>query len=261
MRAEALTRLGKWNEAIAALEPLRNDPKARRARLLLGQLYIMTGRRPDAEDPLMSIISDYNQNNITSTTPRGSRWWVAPRTSCAARTTPTTLMGRPRRPVSRQSRRLLYRAELFLEKYDPGHAEEVVKEALKIAPHNAAAHVTMARVKLDQAFDFDAAEHQIKEAWLVDPKNQGAFFVAAGLALRNMDLAQADALLDQGLGYNPDDLELLSMKAAVRFLADDRAGSRSKSRQCSRRTPSTRAFIRSSASSPSGSIATTRSSR
>ena len=38
VRAEALTRLGKWNDAIAALEPLRSDPKARRARLLLGQL-------------------------------------------------------------------------------------------------------------------------------------------------------------------------------------------------------------------------------
>ena len=43
---------------------------------------------------------------------------------------------------------LLWRAELFLDKYDPGHAGEVVKEALKLAPRDPLAHVAMARVKL-----------------------------------------------------------------------------------------------------------------
>ncbi|HEY3593278.1 MAG TPA: tetratricopeptide repeat protein, partial [Polyangiaceae bacterium] len=119
---------------------------------------------------------------------------------------------------------LLDLAELFLDKYDPGHAEEVAREALRIAPHNAAAHVVMAHVKLDQALDFEAAEQEVKEALTIDPKNQGAFLVAAGLKLRTMDLAEADAALDRGLSVNPNDLELLSMKAAVRFLADDPAG-------------------------------------
>ena len=58
------------------------------------------------------------------------------------------------------------------------------------------------------------------------PRTKGRFYVAAGLALRNMDIARADALLNQGLGYNPGNLELLSMKAAMRFLADDRDGLR-----------------------------------
>jgi tetratricopeptide (TPR) repeat protein len=79
-------------------------------------------------------------------------------------------------------------------------------------------------VKLDQALDFDAAEHEVKQALAVDPKIAGAFFVGAGLALRTMDLERADALLDQGLAVNPNDLELLSMKAAVRFLSDDKPG-------------------------------------
>lgn len=223
--AEALMRQGKMGEALSALEPLRANPNGRRARLLLGQLLIDMGRRADAQDPLMSIISDYNQNAIQTGDAEGL--------TLVGRAAHLLRSARDANDAYNQAEKvggktrvetLLFRADLFLEKYDPGHAEEVVKEALKLAPHNAAAHVAMAHVKLDQALDFDAAEHEIKEALSVDPKIQGAFFVGAGLALRTMDLPRADALLDQGLAVNPNDLELLSMKAAVRFLSDDKAG-------------------------------------
>src|SRR5205823_4966327 len=46
----------------------------------------------------------------------------------------------------------------------------------------------------------------------------------AGLALRDMDITAADRAADQGLKTNASDLELLSMKAAIRFLADDPQG-------------------------------------
>jgi hypothetical protein len=39
-----------------------------------------------------------------------------------------------------------------------------------------------------------------------------------------MEIANADKAADQGLKTNPNDLELLSMKAAIRFLADDKPG-------------------------------------
>jgi tetratricopeptide (TPR) repeat protein len=223
--AEALIRQGKNPEALSALEAVRGRPNARRARLVLGGLLIDMGRRADAQDPLMSIISDYNQNAIPATDAEGltlvgraAHLLRSPRDANDAYSQAEKAGGKNRVET------LLFRAELFLEKYDPGHAEEVVKEALKIAPHNAAAHVAMAHVKLDQALDFEAAEHEIKEALSVDPKIKGAFFVGAGLALRTMDLARADSLLDQGLAINPNDLELLSMRAAVRFLADDKPG-------------------------------------
>jgi tetratricopeptide (TPR) repeat protein len=223
--AEALVRQGKTGEGLTALEAVRTSPNARRARLLLGQLLIDVGRRADAQDPLMSIISDYNQNAIPPTDAEGL--------TLVGRAAHLLRSARDANDAYNQAEKvggknrvetLLFRADLFLEKYDPGHAEEVVKEALKIAPHDAAAHVAMAHVKLDQALDFDAAEHEIKEALAVDPKIQGAYFVGAGLALRTMDLSRADSLLDQGLAVNPNDLELLSMKAAVRFLSDDKAG-------------------------------------
>src|SRR5262249_6357527 len=61
-------------------------------------------------------------------------------------------------------------------------------------------------------------------ALAVNPKLTGAFAVKAGLALRDMDLADADKAIAAGLAVNPNDLELLSLKAASRFLADDKAG-------------------------------------
>ncbi|MCA9641396.1 MAG: hypothetical protein KC492_11900, partial [Myxococcales bacterium] len=119
---------------------------------------------------------------------------------------------------------LLWRAELFLEKYDPGHAEEVVKEVLTQAPNHPEALVWMAHVKLAQALDFDAATRLVNQALKTNPKLGNAHFVLAGINLRDMELADADQHLDDGLKYNPRDLDLLSLKAAVRFLADDDAG-------------------------------------
>src|SRR5499427_7057287 len=199
VHADALARQGKSAEAIALLETVRAEPNAHRARLLLGQLYIDTGRRADARDPLMAIISDYNHNAIKSNDAEGLA--LVGRAAHLLRSArdandaynQAEKAGKPRVET------LLYRAELFLDKYDPGHAEEVVRDALKIAPNNAAAHVTMAHVKLDQALDFEGAEQEVKAALATDPRNAGAFFVAAGLKLRTMDLGEADAALDRGL--------------------------------------------------------------
>ncbi len=119
---------------------------------------------------------------------------------------------------------LLWRAQLFLEKDDTGHAEEVLKEVLEHAPNHPDALVMMARVKLDQAYDFAAAQNLITKALATNPKHTGAFFIRAGLALRDFALSSADAAVDQGLRTNPHDLELLSMKATIRFLADDPSG-------------------------------------
>jgi tetratricopeptide (TPR) repeat protein len=119
---------------------------------------------------------------------------------------------------------LLARADLFLDKYDPGHAGEVVKEALKLAPRDPHAHVAMAKVKLENAMDFEGAESEVRQALEVNPNLAEAYFVRAGLALRDMDITGADQAADKGLAINPSDLELWSMKAAIRFLADDKAG-------------------------------------
>jgi tetratricopeptide (TPR) repeat protein len=225
LRAMALARLGKIAEAIAAAEEVALEDRAFRANLVLGELLIRSGRRNDARAPLMRVIQAYNDDRITDADAEG-----------------LTLVGRAAHllrnakeannaynlaeKVGGKARveTLLFRAELFLDKYDPGHAAEVIKDALKLSPKSPAAHVLMARVKLESAMDFEGAESEIAQALAVDPNLAEAFVVRAGLALRDMDIAGAVAAADAGLKTNPTDLELLSMKAAAAFLADDKRG-------------------------------------
>jgi len=224
VHADALARQGKLAEAVSTLEGVKGEPGARRARVLLGELYIATGRRSSAQDPLMSIVNDYNQNALAAGDAEGL--------TLLGRTAHLLRSPRDANDAYNQAEKagpakvetLLARAELFLDNYDPGHAEQVVKKALSLAPHNAAAHAAMAEIKFAHELDFSAAEREVEEALAVDAKNAGALYVAAGLAVRAGDLASADRSIDRGLAVNPNDLRLLSTKAAVRFLSDDRSG-------------------------------------
>jgi tetratricopeptide (TPR) repeat protein len=225
LRAEALRRLGKLDEAIRAAEDVAREPEARRARLQLGELLIEAGRRGEARAPLMTLVDDYNSDAIAETDAEGltmvgraAHLLRSPRDANDAYNAAEKAGGEERVET------LLWRAELFLDKYDPGHAGEVVKEALRLAPKSPEAHVLMARVRLESTMDFDAAEREIRAALEVNPNLAPAYAVRAGLALRDMDIEAADAALDRGLQIDPRDLELLSLKAAARFLADDLAG-------------------------------------
>jgi hypothetical protein len=227
LRAEILRAQGKNKEAIALLETLKTGktPEARRARLLLGETLIATGHRADADDPLHKVVEDYNDNTIDSNKDavglaevgRAAFLLRSPKDANQA-------FKESERIDKKRVETLLWEAELFLDKYDPGHAAEVTKEALEIAPKRAEALVTMARVKLDQTLDFDEADKLIKDALAVNPRQADAFAVKAGLALRDMDIQGADKAIAEGLAVDPNHLELLSLKAAARFLDDDLKG-------------------------------------
>lgn len=225
IRGEALASQGKLTDAFAALREVESEDGARRARLLLGELYIRAGERQKARAPLMTIIDDYNNDKITGSDPvgltyvgRAAHLLRSHRDAKDAYNMAEQAGGRKRVET------LLFRADQFLEKYDIAHAGEVTKEALKLAPRDPRAHLMMARVKLDNAMDFEGAESEIRQALEVNPNLAGAYFVRAGLALRDMEIAAADAAADKGLSIDPTDLQLLSMKAAIRFLADDKPG-------------------------------------
>lgn len=225
LRAEALARRGKVSEAIAAVREVAQEDEARRARLVLGELLIRAGKRGEARAPLMTIIDDYNDDTITASDAEGlSLVGRAAHLLRSARDANDAFNAAERAGGRQRVETLLWRAELFLEKYDPGHAAQVVKEALKLAPKDPRAHVAMARVKLDSAMDFGGADSEVAQALEVNPNLAEAYFVRAGLALRDMDIAAADAAADRGLKVDPTDLALLSIKAAARFLADDAAG-------------------------------------
>lgn len=222
-RARLLRARGKAADAIKLLEGQKlSGAQAREANLLLGELLIEVGRRADARVPLMDVIGEYTDMPNTDAEGLADVGQAAhllrkPKDANQALSESETAN-------KQRVDTLFLRAGLFLEKYDPGHAEEVTREVLKLAPKRADALVLMARIKLDQALDFDAAETLIKEALAINPKVEGAQAVLAGIALRDMELEQADKAIDRGLSVNPNDLELLSLRAATRFLADDPAG-------------------------------------
>jgi tetratricopeptide (TPR) repeat protein len=82
----------------------------------------------------------------------------------------------------------------------------------------------MARIRLEQSFDFAAATAYSERALEIDPSLVMAHVTLAGMDLRDLDVGAADAHLDRAAQVDPHDLDLLSVRAAVRFLADDPRG-------------------------------------
>jgi cellulose synthase operon protein C len=223
--AEALVRRGKLTEALKVVAAVESDDEAHRAHVVHGELLIQTGKRSEARAPLMKVIKAYNDDVITSRDVEGlSLVGRAAYLLRAYKNANDAFNEAERAGANKRVETLLWRADLFLDKYDPGHAAQVVSEAAKLAPKDPRLLVTIAHVKLAQALDFASAEKLIDEALAIDPKLAEAYFVRAGLALRTLDIEGADAALDKGLAVNPTDLDLLSMKAATRFLADDEPG-------------------------------------
>ncbi len=195
------------------------------------------GRRADAAEPLHKIIEDYNDDTITRQDAEGLAQVGRAAFLLRSPKDANTAFKESRRADTKRVETHLWAAELFLDKYDAGHAEEELKEALAESKNRADIFVALARVKLDQNLDFDAADELVKKALAVNPKHAGALAVRAGLSLRDMDIALADRALTEGLTTNPNDLELLSLKAAARFLDDDPRGFEAAKKEVLTRNP------------------------
>lgn len=238
--ARILASRGDVPKAIALLEAEASAKGAegRRVRLLLGELLILTGRRADADAPLKTLTDEYSdmaESDFSGLAEvgRAAQLLRSPKDANRAfqeseRAAKGVQLGRGE-PTAAQltanpAEILLWRAELFLDKYDPGHAEEAVKEALVAAPNLAAAHVAMARVKLDQALDFDGAETELAAALAVNPESSSAYAVRAGIALRDGELDKAKAATQKALSINRYDLEAESIAGATLLIGEDKAG-------------------------------------
>jgi tetratricopeptide (TPR) repeat protein len=218
VEAKALLAEGKLEQAEAALGRVIADERASDARLLLGELLIESGRRSDAREPLFALIEEYNEGKLAEGDAR-----ALTRVGRAAE-----LLRSPRDANEAYAEAeetgvfnaelLLYRAALFLEKYDPGQAEAVLETLLERAPNHPDALVLMARVRLDQSLDFDEAERLARQALGQNPHLPSAFMVLAGISLRDMELEAASRFIEQGLAINPRFLPLLSMRASIPFL-------------------------------------------
>jgi len=222
--ARALRASGEVPAALALLRALKAQPAGPEVRLLVGELLLETGRRKEAEPVLLSLIEDYNQDRVPESDGPGMTRVGRAAHLLRSPKDANDAFDQAERAESNNVRTLLYRAQLYLEKYDPGHAEEVLSEALQLAPQHPQANMLLAEVRLAQALDFDEAERLARLALTQNPRLTHAYFVLAGIAVRDQDLPAADRYVSEGLRGNPRDLPLLSMRATVRFLAEDPSG-------------------------------------
>ena len=223
VEAEAERRAGNLHEAERTLRGVSAESEARDARLMLGEVLLELGRRADAREPLLTLIADYNDGKIGESdghalalVGRAAHLLRSPRDANDA-------FGEAEAAGEHSTELYLWRAELFLEKHDPGHAEEVLTDALERTPNDADVLVAMAEVRLAQALDFVEAERLANLALTVNPKLARAYFVLGGVALRDVELDLARRRIDSGLAARPNDLDLLSLRAAVNFVAGNRA--------------------------------------
>jgi tetratricopeptide (TPR) repeat protein len=226
LQARVLAAQGQVDAAIALLDPSKGATgvDGRHLRITLAELLLRAGRRADAEPVLMTFADDYNNDVITSSDAEGlamvgRAMHLLRHPKNANDAFKESMRADPKRAATH-----LWWAALFADYFDPGDAEAELKAALAIAPRSADALVGLARLKVDDAFDFEAAEKLVKDALAIDPKHTGAMAVRAGMALRDGELDAANTAIDAGLAVDPGDLELLSLRAAARFLADDPAG-------------------------------------
>ncbi|MGD0677886.1 MAG: tetratricopeptide repeat protein [Polyangiaceae bacterium] len=226
LRAQILAARGRVDDAIKLLSPHKDGAGVggRRVRLELGELLIRRGHRADAEPILLKFADEYDSDAIASNDAEGLALVGRAMALLRHPKDANRAFDESERAERGRVETLLFRADLYADKYDPGHAEEVLTEALKIAPRRSDAMVALARVKLSESFDFDAAESLVRDALATNPNDAGAFAVRAGIALHDGNLTAANAAIDAGLGVDPNDLDLLSLRAAARFLADDKVG-------------------------------------
>jgi tetratricopeptide (TPR) repeat protein len=221
---EVLDARGKLDDAEAQLTRVASEAEAHRARLLLGRLLRERGRHEEAEPHLMALVEAFNDGRIGDADAEGLTFVAQAAQALGSFQDANDAF---RSAVAADPRRVetqLAWAALFLEKNDAGHAEECVRDALAVNPKSPRAHALRARIALAQGFDFEAARRHCDLAHAVNPGLVDCHVLRAGMALRDMDLVAADAHLRLALAVDPQDLEALSVVAAVRFLADDAAG-------------------------------------
>jgi tetratricopeptide (TPR) repeat protein len=225
LTGEADLRRGRLEAAERSLRrAIAADPNAFRAQVFLGRLLDRRGRRLEARPAFLELIGAYNDRRIDGRDAAGLTYVaMAARGLGSPQDANDAFREATRADPDRVETQLEW-ARLFLSKYDAGNAETSVREALRRNPGSALAHALMARIRIAQSFDFEAASAYLDRALSIDPKLVPAHVTRAGIALRERDFAGAHGHLDRALAVDPNDLEALSVRAAVRFVEDDRDG-------------------------------------
>ncbi len=231
LRARNFRSVGKLDEALKLLSDDRSPQgglSSLHYPLLKGEILLEKGERKKAEIYLQFIIRKANDEEFSSwsSQEKSNAWSLVARSAHLLRSPEDAndAFNQAEEVGDPSLQLLLWRAELFLEKFDLAHAGEVLTEAIKKDPHHPDVLIAQARFQLTEAFAFDEAEKLALKVLQINPSNRKAHFILAGVQLRDLNITQAMKHIDAGLRVNGRDLPLLSMKATARFLAEDPVG-------------------------------------
>lgn len=218
-RLRALLALGRPDEVVA--RSLADS--SLEARLIRGEAQLELGRRPEAEATFRAMVDEWPRGDGTEATPEfAEKQRVVGRAAFLLREPKlanqlfgeVTEAGRPGAPSR------LWEAELFLERHDPGGALAILGEFLERAPHHPEGLLLLARLKIEESFDFVGAAEIAEEVLTISPGHPGAAFLLGSLALQDLDFEATARAVELGLGRNPRALDLLSLRAAASLLAE-----------------------------------------
>lgn len=220
--AEAQRELGQLAAAQTTLKQVEaKDPKHYRARLLLGLTQLEQGKAAEAKQVFDGFYDDYAADRIDKKSAEQLTYVaMACRYTDNFRDAGDTLADAIQIDPRHVEAHVEW-AEISLEKYEAGYAEQHYNGALKINPNHADALVGLARVKLEQSNDVDEALKLLQRAEKVNPAQMDSVVVRAQILIDAEQYQQAEAILTQALQRNPNHLDALSMMAASFFMRDD----------------------------------------
>lgn len=218
-----LAEQGKWDAAEKHLRAhLKAHPRAHPVRLQLGKLLLARGKRAEAEVILDRFSRFYNDGLLT--TARELAWLGDAMQALGSFDDAHYAYEQMYQKDPKFVEGLISWSELLLSKYNVADAERTLREAMEVNARHPRALVTMARLEMTTKNYFDDARGLLDLAAEVAPGYPQMLVTRAELDIYDADCPQAietaDAVLDKRDKY----LDAYIIKAACRYLDDDKKG-------------------------------------
>ncbi len=114
---------------------------------------------------------------------------------------------------------------------------------MKLDAKNPEAHAGMARVKIEQNYDYKGAFAEVDKALAENPHLAAALLIRAELQLDNDEYDATRKTLNDVLAVNPSDVNAHAMLATIAFLRDDNAGYEAEKKKAFAINPKDAAFF------------------
>lgn len=235
--AERLLVRGRYDEAVTLLAP-QCERALPRALALTGRVHRLRGERAPMEARFRQLIALSNQGAISPGDSDGAWALAEAQAGLGATRDANVSFARALEAHPERADIAVAWAALLIEKHTLAEARTRLARVLAREPDQPHALALSARIELARGASFSTVEALLARALAIDPALTAAHVTRAGIALRDEELRAADQHIDEALAINPRDLEALSVRAAVRFVADDASGFASAVTRVRRENPS-----------------------